>query len=171
MTHDAQLLARRTEALARRIDESAVVLRTLLVLHVSGERFALEPAAVRLVTELRRVTPLPHVPLRVLGLTAHAGTVIPVFDLRAVLGLPLTTLPEYGRIVICGDPGDEVALAVEAVHGEAGFDDHAIAPLPSTAGPGLRAFARGVAPGGIVVLDHEALLSSDLLSVDAAIPR
>lgn len=167
---DRDLLERRTESLARASVET-VVRKKLLTLRVAGERYAIDPAAIRVVAELRRVTPLPHMPPRVLGLTAHAGTVIPVFDLRAVLGLPLTSLPEYGRIVVCGEPGDELALAVEGVEDDASVDDTDLLPMPATAGQALRAVARGMARGGVVVLDHQALLASELLFVDAPLPR
>jgi purine-binding chemotaxis protein CheW len=165
------LLERRTEQLARRIDHAVVVAEPLLILRIGGDRYGLAPVAVRAVTELRKITPLPHVPPRVLGLTSRGGSVIPVFELRAVLGLPLTTLPEYGRIVICGEDCDEIALAVEAVEQSTAVSADDITPLPPSASATLRGFARGVAPGSVVVLDHAALLASELLFVDAPIPR
>ena len=53
---------------------------------------------VSLVAEVTKLTPLPHAPPEVAGLTARGGAVYPVFHLRAVLGLPLAALPEHGRI-------------------------------------------------------------------------
>lgn len=171
--HDERLLDERTAALARKLTLRMESERgqMLVLMKVAGERFAIAPEAVRAVAELRRVTPLPHMPARVLGLTSRAGAIIPVFDLRAVLGLPLTNLPEYGRIVLLGGDDDQAAIAVDELEGNEELRDGELVELPQTASPGLRRFARGLVRGSTVVLDHVALLASELLLVDVALPR
>ncbi len=100
---DRAILEARTRSLAAHAElreEAAGV--DVLVLRVGGERYTLPADAVRAVAALARLSPLPHAPPTVAGLTARGGVILPVFHLRAVLGLALTALPEYGRIVLLG---------------------------------------------------------------------
>lgn len=166
-----ELLERRTRALAT---PAAILERAVLpqlLLRVSGETYALATDSVRAVAELRKVTPLPHTPQRVLGLTARGGVILPVFDLRAILGLPLVSLPEHGRMVIMGESSDELGLAVDAVEGGFDLDERELAAPPTSLSASLRDVARGVLPSGLLVLSAELLLASKLLVVDTPLPR
>jgi purine-binding chemotaxis protein CheW len=167
------ILQARTRALAKPLVEARdadAQREEVIVLRVAGTRFAISPRAVLAVAALRKLTPLPHAPAALLGLTSREGDLLPVFDLRVVLGLGLTSLPEHGRIVIVGEPSDPVGLVVEAIEGSA--DVGVAEALPATTSPVLRAIARGVTETGLVLLDHEALLSGDALVVkDTVTPR
>jgi chemotaxis signal transduction protein len=166
------LLDARTRALARVDDANAAPDGTaLLVVRVAGERYGLEASAVASVAELRQLTPVPHAPPEVAGLSARGGAVLPVFYLRAVLGIGLTSLPEYGRMVVLGEGAAALALAVDAVEGLERGDLDELAPPPTSLGAATRALLRGVDPSGLAVLDAKALLASERLIVDVPVPR
>lgn len=67
----------------------------MCLLSMGGELFAIELRNIREVFEVESVTPVPGMPGMLIGVTNLRGTVIPLLDLRAGLGLPVseTTLP------------------------------------------------------------------------------
>lgn len=168
---DLAILEARTRALAAHTEareQDAGV--DVLVLRVGGERYTLPADAVRAVAALARLSPLPHAPPSVAGLTARGGLILPVFHLRAVLGLALTALPEYGRIVLLGEGSGQLALIVDAVEGTSRVDTAALRPAPPTLTASAGALIRGVDRDGTPLLDPEALLASDRLFIDIAPP-
>ena len=168
---DRAILEERTRALAVPVDQrEAEVGVEALVLRVGGERYTLPADAVRAVAALARLSPLPHAPPSVAGLTARGGVILPVFHLRAVLGLALTALPEYGRIVLLGEGSGQLALIVDAVEGTTRVDTAALRPAPPSLLAAAGALIRGVDAAGVPMLDPEALLASDRLFIDIAPP-
>lgn len=166
------LLEARTRAVARPPEPMERIGRTeSLRMRVAGETYALPAASVRAVAELTRLTPLPYAPPEVAGLTVRGGSVIPVFYLRAVLGLPLTALPEFGRIVLLGGDDDLLALAVDAVEGTTALLAQALREPPPTVGPLARPLLLGIDSDGVPVLDPDALLASPRLFVDIPLAR
>ncbi len=168
---DRAILDARTRALAARGEAREVGVGVeALVLRVGGERYTLPAEAVRAVAALARLSPLPHAPPWVAGLTARGGVIVPVFHLRAVLGLALTALPEYGRIVLLGEGSGQLALIVDAVEGTTRVDLATLRPAPPTLAAGAGALIRGVDGDGVPLLDAEALLASDRLFIDIVPP-
>lgn len=164
---DRALLDERTRALARAPDEAPTT-RTLevVVLQTAGESYALPARAVEAVAELTHLTPIPHAPAVVAGLTAFRGEVLPVFFLRPVLGLGLSALPERGRLILVTDRDGRVALAVDAVLGPLWIAPDDLCPPVMPRGTTTRALVLGVAPTGVALLDVEALLADERLLVD-----
>ncbi len=164
---DRVILDARTRALAASGELHAVGAGIeSLVLRVGGERYTLPAHAVRGVAALSRLSPLPHAPPSVAGLTARGGVIVPVFHLRAVLGLALTALPEYGRIVLLGEGSGQLALIVDTIDGTTRVDPDALLPAPPTLAAAAGALIRGVDAEGCPFLDPEALLASDRLFID-----
>jgi purine-binding chemotaxis protein CheW len=168
---DRAILEARTRSLAAHAEarEGGAEIEAL-VLRIGGERYTMPADAVRAVAALARLSPLPHAPPSVAGLTARGGVIVPVFHLRAVLGLALTTLPEYGRIVLLGEGGGQLALIVDAVEGTTRVDPTALRPPPATLVAAAGALIRGVDAEGVALLDPEALLASDRLFIDIVPP-
>jgi purine-binding chemotaxis protein CheW len=160
-----RLLAQPVSALDQRPTIPAIEIQ------VAGERYAIEAHVVRGVAAMTRLAPLPHAPPHVAGLIARGADILPAFHLHAVLDLPLTALPEYGRIVLLGRSAAELALVVEAVLGVSAVALDALAPVPTSFSPRARALARGLDRAGVPILDGGALLASDELVVDIALPR
>ena len=166
------LLETRTRAVARPADEADPRNKgtEVLWLRVAGERYAIPLTGVCGVAELVRLTPLPHAPPEVAGLTVRGGDIVPVFYLRAVLGLPLTTLPEHGRIVLLGESEGVLALVVDAIEGSTRIALDTLMKPPGTVGPDVAALLLGVDAEGAPVLDPDGLLGSPRLVVDIHLP-
>lgn len=168
---DRAILEARTRALAApKAAAETAGLVSIVLLRVGGETYAIPAAAVRAVAELTRLTPLPHAPPEVAGLTARGGEIFPVFHLRAVLGLSLSALPEQSPMLLLGAGGDAFALIVDEVLGARLFDPATLRDAPATLTAVARALIQGVDPSGVPVLDPAELLASPRLFIDVAPP-
>jgi purine-binding chemotaxis protein CheW len=118
---------------------------------VDGRRLGLELEAVERVVAMVAIDPLPGAPEAVLGAIDVAGTVVPVYDVRRRLGLPVREYGPDASLVLARTARRMVALPADAVDGvrsvDAVTDGEAI---------GLEHIA-GVAP-----LDDGLLLIEDL---------
>ncbi len=94
-----------------------------LVVRAADELFALPGAAVREVTRWRAPTPVPGAPAVIAGIISQRGIVIPVVDLRLMLGLPAVAPDRATRLVVAHHEATDLALLVDAV-----ID---LAPLPA----------------------------------------
>jgi purine-binding chemotaxis protein CheW len=138
-----------------------------VVLLRTGDAVAALPAtSVEYVAELTKLTPLPHTPAVVAGLTALRGEVVVVFFLRPFLGLELPAVPEHARIVVVAREDERFVLAVDEVIGPVAlaFDERGVAKTEG-------AVVRGVDPSGVALLDPDALLADERLFVDIPLPQ
>ncbi|GIF25885.1 purine-binding chemotaxis protein CheW [Actinoplanes tereljensis] len=131
----------------------------LLAIKAGGRPYALRLAQTAGLHPDRPVTPLPGPLPALLGLAGFAGTVIPVYDLAALLGHPVTDRPRW-LVLATGTPplgfafhevDGHVRVAAEAIIGEAG-------------GAGRRGVLRGMA-----TLDGAARPIIDVPSARAAV--
>lgn len=168
---DRLILEARTRALATPLaSPGRASVSEVIVVRIGGERYGLPAAAVHAVAALTRLSPLPHAPPEVAGLTARGDQILPVFHLRAVLGLALTALPEYGRVVLLGEGSEQLALIVDAVEGMRTVDVSTLGPVPATLSASVGALVLGVDAEGVPLLDPAALLACDRLFIDIAPP-
>ncbi|APR85448.1 Positive regulator of CheA protein activity [Minicystis rosea] len=168
---DHAILLARTRALSAAKNEGdAAGLLEVITLRIGGEAYLIPAAAVRAVADLVKLAPLPHAPPEVAGLTVRNGEILPVFHLRAVLGLALSALPEQSPMVLLGEGADAVALIADAVEGVRLIDPTALREAPPTLSAAARALVRGVGADGIPLLDPGALLASPRLFVDIPPP-
>lgn len=166
------VLDARTEALARPVESglSEALLLEVLRFRVAGEPYAVDARAVLAVAALTTLTRLPHAGPALAGLTSRDGAVLPVFHLRAVLGLPLAALPEHPRVVLFGTPADAVAFVVDRVERVDAVDLRTFREPPVSLRPVTRALLRGVSIEGSALIDHEALMGHEMLVIDAPVP-
>jgi purine-binding chemotaxis protein CheW len=88
-----------------------------LVFSVGQQRFALPVRQVSTVVPRPRLTPLPGAPADLIGVLGLRGTLFPVVDIRARLGLP-AAVPHLGDcIVLMQTSTSRVGLLVESVEG------------------------------------------------------
>lgn len=135
----------------------------LVVFRLDAQRYALPLGTVERIVRAVEVTPLPGAPRLVLGAVDVAGEVLPVFDLRRRLSLPVRQV----------GPDDHFLIAVTARRKVAMVIDEAEAVIerePPAAGPdGVLLYADQFS--GVVQLDDGMLLVYDLekfLSADEA---
>jgi purine-binding chemotaxis protein CheW len=135
-----------------------------VLLRLGHSRFSVPMADVAEVTGLPPVTRLPGAPAWLLGVANWRGRMLPVLDLRTVLGVPVTPLTSSARLVVVAD-ADTGALTAgvvaEAVTGVNDLDGALVAPPATLAPEAARLVAGQVADarGPIAVLDVAAVLA------------
>lgn len=152
-------LEARARALARvpqrEADEASL---DLLLFTLAAETYAVETRFVREVARFGEFASVPHAPEALIGVTNLRGEVMPVFDLRPLLGVPKNRLTDLARAIVLEREGDVFAvLADEALDVER-LPRSAVLP-PSALPPGVeQAIVLGVTAQALIVLDGEALL-------------
>jgi purine-binding chemotaxis protein CheW len=92
--------------------KSTESLRVCLVA-LGEEMFAIDLRQIREVFEPESVTPVPGMPAALVGVTNLRGTIIPLADLRAALGVSRSVMPKYAVVVRHGT--QQVGILVEDV--------------------------------------------------------
>jgi chemotaxis signal transduction protein len=136
-----------------------------VLLRLGGSRFAVAMSDVAEVTALPSVTRLPGSPSWLVGVANWRGRMLPVIDIRTLVGVPVTPLASSARLVVVmsGIRGEVTAgLVAEAVPGvyDVAIDDM-LAP-PATLPPEAARLVSGQvtdALGPIAVLDVVALVA------------
>ena len=145
---------------------------SLVVLHVGEHEFALAVAAVERVERAVEIEPLPGAPRGVRGIINLQGRILPVFDLRALLGEPVRAVRTGDHFVIAHTRWRTVALLVDAVSGVVPRLAAQVTPAAEIL-PGLEAIS-GVLKldGGLVLIhDVERFLSlEDAAALERALP-
>jgi purine-binding chemotaxis protein CheW len=123
----------------------------VLVFRVGGERYAVELGSVSLVVDAAAIGSLAGAPPWLLGAALARSQLVPVLDLRQLLGLQGGGLSDLTRVVVVEHEGEAFGLAAEALEGERFIQRDQV--TPATSGP-----FRWIAT------DRTALLDLDLLS-------
>lgn len=142
----ARILEERAAAVARAREEAQAGGLPVLAFRVGGERYAVEVGSVFQVVDAGGLTPLPATPPWVLGVVLARTRVVPVLDLRAMLGLEGGGMSDLSKVVVLEDAGDLFGLAVEELEGRVDLDRQSLATCAE--GP----FA-WIAPDRLAVLD------------------
>ncbi|HUG26322.1 chemotaxis protein CheW [Piscinibacter sp.] len=85
----------------------------LLAIRLGGDPHALRLSAISGVFASKKLTPLPGASPDLLGIAGFRGSVVPVYDLRMLLGYPASDRPRW-LVVAAAQP---VALAFEGLDG------------------------------------------------------
>jgi chemotaxis signal transduction protein len=131
----------------------------LLAIRAGGRPYALRLSQTSGLHPDRPVTPLPGPLPALLGLAGFAGTVVPVYDLAALLGHPADSRPRW-LVLAAGTP--PLGLAFHDVDGHVRVQADAIvgeAPVGARLG----------CVRGMVVLDDDARPIVDLTATRAAV--
>ena len=154
------VLSERARLLARRPSppESGDMVAVVTFL-VGGESFAIETTFVREIARLRHVAPLPRGPAAVRGVTTYRGEILPVLDVRAVLGHPAEGLPDLIRVLVLGAAGPEFGLLADEVAGTASIPARDLLALPAEISVRARTYLRALTPDATLLLDGAALLA------------
>jgi purine-binding chemotaxis protein CheW len=129
--------------------------------HAAEARFGLDVSRVQEIVRQAEVTPVPASPPALAGLMNLRGRIVPVIDLRALLGLPATTELASAIHVIVRDGDEPVSLLADRIADVHRADDDALEPLPATVGPPHTAVVQGVRRADddmLLVLDLDAVL-------------
>ena len=132
-----------------------------VILRFAGARYAVDMATVAEVVPVPVVTRVPGGPAWLTGVVNWRGRVLPVLDLRPLVGAPLSPLPTSARLVVLTLEDVEVGVVADMVPGLLDCDPEALEPLPATVATGIAPLVRGVVDfnGPVALLDTPSLLS------------
>jgi purine-binding chemotaxis protein CheW len=122
---------------------------------LAGEPFAVALGFAREVVSFEGYTIVPGAPPPLLGVANLRGTVMPIFDLRPLLGFPPHPVERRTNTLILGDRSLQAAIAIDAVLGLETFE--AILPL-SGAAPAVPEAIRAYGAGRLRRGDRPAVL-------------
>ncbi|WP_363346894.1 chemotaxis protein CheW [Methylocystis echinoides] len=123
-----------------------------IAFHVGEQTYCIDIIAVREIRGWTPATPLPHAPPFVRGVINLRGSVLPVVDLAARLGLPIKEPTARHAVIVVQSNGQIVGLLVEAVSNIMTISADAIQPTPEVASDLSRSFIKG-----IVAADKEVI--------------
>ena len=118
-----------------------------VVVRLGGGRYAVCAPDVAEVIPMPPLTRVPGTPGWVCGVANWRGHVLPLVDLRPLLGVAVVALPSSARVVVVSFDDVEVGLVAEAVTGLVAVPD-AIAAAPATLVGDAADLVAGLADGG-----------------------
>lgn len=127
---------------------------SLVVFHVGEHDFALAVTAVERVVRAVEIDALPEAPRGVRGIINLRGRIVPVFDLRALLGEPLRAVRAGDHLIVAHTRWRIVALLADAVSGVVPRLAAQVTPAAEIL-PGLEAIDGVLKLDGGLVLIHD----------------
>ena len=145
-------------------------LRELVTFRVGDQDFCID---IMMVREIRGWTPatiLPHAPDFVMGVINLRGSVVPIVDLSARLGLK-PSVPDDRHVIVIAVVGTQtVGFLVNAVSDIIGINQQEVQPTPDVTSDKTRAFIEGVIVAEermLRVIDIKTVLPKALETVEA----
>lgn len=164
---DMAILRERARALARPVEdaepEQAI---SVVIVVLSGERYALPTEHVEEVHPTSKPAPVPGTPGYWAGVANVRGALYPVLDLHAYLELADGREEGMGKVVLVSSAGLVLALLVDGVEEIRELPISDIRRTPDGTPPAVARATRGITSQLISVIDLEALLSDPRLVVD-----
>ena len=161
-----RILRERAAVLARWEEKSTVEDGIEMVeFLLAREHYALESAYVREVYPLKDFTPLPGVPVFVLGLLNVRGRIISIIDLKKFFDMPDRGISDLNKVIIVHDQKMEFGILADAIIGVRTVSASDLTrPLPTLSGI-REEFLRGVTGDRLIVLDGARILADPHLVV------
>lgn len=131
-----------------------------ILVRIGASRYAVGLAHVAEVGKVPPLARVPGVPTWLAGVANWRGRILPVLDLRSLLGSDAVPFTSTARLVVLSTDGTSVGVLADLVEGTAAIGA-TLAPMPAVPpGPGAD-LVRGHVPrddGPIAVLDVDAVL-------------
>jgi len=140
-------------------------LRKYLRFRVADEEYGVSLLEIREIIKPREITEVPRMPPFVVGVLSLRGTIIPVFDLRLRLGLPVSGSTGGQRIVIARKGEGSCGLLVDEVFQVIGLADSSLEKAPAVLEGIDREFVKGIGRHGermLILLDLEMIMDVSL---------
>lgn len=130
-----------------------------VVVRLGSGRFALSMQQVAEVGRMPAVTRVPALPSWVSGVANWRGRILPVLDLRLLLGADRTDLQPSSRMLVLSESGVTVGLVVDEVLTTSTLDPADIEAYPATLpAAGLLVGQVVTGEGPVAVVDVKALM-------------
>ena len=119
--------------------------RKYITFMANGQEFASDILMIREIRGWTDITPLPHVPDYVRGLINLRGSILPVIDLKARLGLGLTEATDKHVIIVAHNEVRTTGILVDAVSDIIVLSPSDTQPTPDLADGGNDKCIQGIA--------------------------
>jgi len=163
-----RILKERARWLAKEPELSAESVFPLEVLSfmLAGERYAIEARFVIETMPLRDLTPLPGLPIFILGIVNVRGRILSVMDIKKFFDLPESGLTDLHKLIVVRHGDLEVGMVADALLGIQAIPFGSLQPsLPTLTGIREKYLA-GVTDEGTIVLQVEKILSDERILVN-----
>ena len=167
-----QILLTRAAELARVLPETVADTQVFEVLEfgLGKERYAVQTEFVREVCLVQELTPLPCTPAFVAGIVNVRGQILPVLDLRRLLGLVAGPVAVGPRVaILVRGAGLELGMLADQITGVRKVRRAEVQPVPLTLTRPRDRYLLGVTNGCLVVLDLARMLADKALIVDEVV--
>lgn len=118
----------------------------IIAFHLGNQQFCIKTTSIREIRGWAAATPLPHAPPHVLGVMNLRGSVIPVIDLAAKLGVPNAVDTSRSAIVVVEAGQGVLGLVVDRVSDILSIGTDRIQPVPDFGASLDPAFSYGIIP-------------------------
>jgi purine-binding chemotaxis protein CheW len=153
-----ETLQERARALARPLKQSVPDdTFDLITFALADEVYAVEARHVSAVFKLIDLSLLPGARPPVCGVTAWRGELLLILDLRASLGLPVSTLNDLSRVIVLGKARPTFGILVDAAREMVTLQAAAVREPPDGIGV-EQGLLRGITSDAVLVLDAERML-------------
>ena len=156
-----RILKARAHVLAQVPDEteSATLQLEVTEFRLGDKTYACASSSVREVYPLKGLTPLPCTPTFILGIINVRGRILPIIDIKPLLGLLSLPTRESSKVAILHAEGLEVGLLADTIIGVRALSTTNLhPPLPTLTEPQIR-YISGITSDGTILLDAVKLLT------------
>lgn len=116
----------------------------LLLVQIADELYAIPSPKVREVVRYRSFTPVPGAPPTLPGILNHRGAILPVIEVRLLLGLAAAMVTRATRFVMASHDDTDLALLVDSVLDLIILPTATVEALPNALDPARARFLNGV---------------------------
>jgi purine-binding chemotaxis protein CheW len=135
-----------------------------LTFTLGEEEYGVEILKVQEIKGYSAITPIPNTPAYVKGVVNLRGTIIPIVDLRAKLGMPTAAYNQFTVIIVVRVGAKTVGVVVDTVSDVMNIPAKDIQATPDFGAQVDARFVSGLAKTGdrlVVLLDIDKVLSGD----------
>ncbi len=117
-----------------------------VVFELDDDRFAIPLASVVETESVPHVTPLPGLPESIRGVFNLRGEILPLIDLRLLVGLPASDLPQEGKMLVVRSKRipHPCAFAVDSLQGLAALREEDLTPPREREGDKIQPLLAGI---------------------------
>jgi purine-binding chemotaxis protein CheW len=163
-----QVMDERARVLARAVvrDKVSDDQIEVLVFTLANERYAIETRFTREVIRIADFTPVPGTPEFLVGIANVRGEILPLIDLRKILGVSSVGLHDLSCVIVHGEEHAEFGVLADTADQVTALS---IDDILGVADPGSRMdrdCVRGITSDALIVIDGAALLNDRRLFIN-----
>lgn len=138
----------------------------VLRFRLAYREYAIEMDHIREVILTGEITPVPGTPAFISGICIVRGEIISLVDMRVLLGIPEMGLTDLNRVIVLTDRSLTFGILADHITGIGTIELTRIIHDDTTSSAGAGSYIKGIAEGGLILLNTAALLSDPLMIID-----